>query len=400
MRSFQIIFLLIFIFFYVFITIGAFQNIKTIVTNKYRKKINGLFWVYTLLLIFSFIYLYIYPNQPNKATNYILYFFYNAILFIDLLVKLPLSIAFLFYLFFKGKNKSKTILYSGLVLSFCFVLITIYGTILGNRHIKVNQVELNFPDLPTNFNKYKIVQISDIHLGSFLKSNRLLLKTAKKIEKIDPDLILFTGDLVNNFSNEITNWQKIFMSINYKQNSYSILGNHDYGNYSSWPNKTSKQENFDSIIEAHNKLGFKLLRNENVVIRLGNDSIFLIGVENWGHPPFPQYANLDSAMYNVPENAFKILMTHDPAHWEAQIIGKRNIDLTVAGHTHGLQLGIKIAGIPFSPGYLTRKNWGGLYEFNKTYLYVNTGLGTIGIPWRIDMPPEITVFTLKRSEID
>lgn len=361
---------------------------------------NWLFWIYTFLLIFCFVYLYIYPNQPNEATNYVLYFFYNTILFIDLVVKLPLSIAFLFYLILARKSKSKTILFSGIILSFCLATTIIYGTVLGNRNIKVNQVELEFSNLPPNFNNYKIVQISDIHLGSLLKSNQLLQNAAIKINKINPDLILFSGDLVNNFSNETFSWQKVFADINIKRNSYSILGNHDYGNYSRWPNEKSKQKNFEGIIESHKKLGFTLLRNENVVLKSGNDSIFLIGVENWGHPPFPQYANLDSAMFNIPVNAFKILMTHDPAHWEAQIAGKKKIELTVAGHSHGLQLGIKPAGIPFSLAYLTRKNWGGLYKTDKSYLYVNTGLGTVGIPWRIDMPPEITLFTLKGIEID
>ena len=400
MRSFQIISLLIFIIFYGLITIGAFQNIKTTVNGKYRQKVVWFFWVYTVLLIFSFIYLYIYPNEPKGATNYVLYFFYNTILFIDVVVKIPLSITFLFYLFFSRKNKSKTILFSGLILSFCLATLIIYGTILGNQNIKVNQVELNFSNLPPNFSQYKIVQISDIHLGSLLEFSNLLEKTAININKINPDLILFSGDLVNNFSNETIRWENTFNDINAKGNSFSILGNHDYGNYSRWPDEESKQNNFEGIIKSHKKLGFTLLRNENVVIKMGNDSIFLIGVENWGHPPFPQYANLDSAMFNIPENAFKILMTHDPAHWEAQIAGKKKIELTVSGHTHGLQLGIKPAGIPFSLAYLTRKNWSGLYQSDNSYLYVNTGLGTVGIPWRIDMPPEITVFTLKGIEIE
>ena len=171
-------------------------------------------------------------------------------------------------------------------------------------------------------------------------------------------------------------------------------------NYTKWESKEKKQKNFNEILSYNKQLGFNLLRNEHIVIKKQKDSIFLIGTENWGHPPFPRYADLDAAMLDIPREAFTILMTHDPAHWETKVKDKKDIDLTLSGHSHGLQWGIKPAGITFSLAYLTVCHWGGLYYNEKRILYVNTGLGTVGVPWRIDMPAEITIFILKRGKID
>ena len=399
MRSFQILFLLLFIVLYVAVSLGTFKNLKN-ASKSYKKYYTWLLGAYSLLFFGAFIFLYIYPNQPRHAHNYTIYFYFNAFLFIDFLVKLFLSISYLIYLLFRKRKIGRIILLTGIVISVGLGIIMIYGTLLGKRGLKVTHIELCFENLPSKFNNYKIVQFSDLHLGSFQHSTELLKKTEKQIETIQPDLILFTGDLVNNFWEETIGWEDIFNRINSKRNSYSILGNHDYGNYTTWKSNKDKEENFDKIVEAHKKLGFHLLRNEHVPLILGEDTIYLAGVENWGHPPFPQLANLNKALVNIPEDGFKILMTHDPAHWESQVKGKRNIQFSLSGHTHGLQWGIKVAGITFSLAYLIRKNWGGLYKFNNSYLYVNTGLGTVGIPWRIDMTPELTVFTLKRSKVD
>ena len=182
--------------------------------------------------------------------------------------------------------------------------------------------------------------------------------------------------------------------------AFSVLGNHDYGDYTTWESDKKKQENLEGIIATLNETGFLLLNNENRVIKKNNDSIFLAGVENWGHPPFPQYANLEKALDGIPSDAFSILMTHDPAHWTSKVKKRDDIELTLSGHTHGMQWGIKLAGIKFSIAHLANNYWGGLYRSNNSVLYVNTGLGNVGIPWRLDMAPEITVFTLKRSKVD
>ena len=227
-----------------------------------------------------------------------------------------------------------------------------------------------------------------------------MVKASRIVNDLQPDLLFFTGDLVNNFAGELKGWENVFKNLSNRFASYSILGNHDYGNYSRWENDEAKEENFKKILRAHEAFGFELLRNENVRIYSGSDSIFLMGVENWGHPPFPQYADLEKAMNGVDKSSFEILLTHDPAHWESLIEGKKDIELTLSGHTHGMQMGIKPAGILMSPAYWIRKYWGGLYGTENSYLYVNVGLGTIGIPFRIDNPAEITLITLKRVKID
>lgn len=400
MRSFQMLFLLLFILFYVVVSWGTLKNIKSSTSGNYKNWLGWLFSIYTLLVLGTFIFLYIYPDQPRHAKNYTVYFYFNALLFIDLLAKVFLSVSYLIYLFFRKRKIARTILMAGAIISLGFGVIMLSGTLWGKRGLKITHVELRFNNLPPKFDNYKIVQLSDLHLGSFLHSTSLMNKTENYIKTIQPDLILFTGDLVNNFWEETVGWNSIFNRINANGNSYSILGNHDYGDYTIWKNEREKENNFDKIVDAHKNLGFHLLRNEHVPLILDEDTIYLAGVENWGRPPFPQLANLNKALRNIPENAFKILMTHDPAHWDSQVKGKRNIELSLSGHTHGLQWGIKVAGIPFSLAYTIRKNWGGLYRNNNTFLYVNTGLGTVGIPWRIDMTPELTVITLKRGKVD
>ena len=233
------------------------------------------------------------------------------------------------------------------------------------------------------------------------KNNLILEKTLKQINSLSPDLILFTGDLVNNFFDEVTeNHIVLFNKYLSGFDCYSILGNHDYGNYSDWNSAKEKEFNFSGIISSHEKLGFHLLRNDHVVIKEANDSIFLLGVENWGHHPFPKYADLEEAKRGINDNSFKILLTHDPSHWQSHIRDKEDIQLTLSGHTHGLQWGIKIAGIPFSLSKKVRKNWGGLYTHGCKVLNVNRGIGTVGIPWRIDMPAEISLITLKCRKVN
>jgi predicted MPP superfamily phosphohydrolase len=388
------------ILFYILITFGTVQVLVQLAKAKHKNRFRLSIYLFAIGLIISMVLLYIWPGDIRTTKNYSLYYYFNGILLLDFFFKIPLSFFFIICKLFFNNNNRKTVGWIGLIISGSLSLTLLYGILFGRNDISINKVELEFASLPKQFNNYKIVHISDIHLGSFIRTKQLMNNVQIKIQEINPDLILFTGDLVNNFSYELDGWDTIFNSINMAGKSFSILGNHDYGNYSNWENESDKIENFNILTESHNKLGFKLLRNENTVISEGTDSIYIIGVENWGHPPFPQYANLEQALSGIPINTFKILLTHDPAHWESQIKGKKNIELTLSGHTHGLQLGFNKAGIPFSLSYLTRKNWGGLYKSNNTYLYVNTGLGTVGIPWRIDMPAEITVITLKRVEVD
>jgi predicted MPP superfamily phosphohydrolase len=354
---------------------------------------------YSLLVIAGFILLYVWPLTTRSTNEYTLHLMFNSLLSVDFVFKIPLAFSFLLGIPFSGKNKI-TICYMGFLLSVGLASSVIYGTIWGRKDLTINTIELEFAELPKKFNNLKIFHFSDTHLGGFMKSKQIMNQVISETKKIRPDIILFTGDLVNNFSSELEGWKDIFQKISNSRNSYAILGNHDYGNYSFWKKESEKIKNFNQIVNAHKDFGFQLLNNENVKLKSGEDSIYIIGVENWGHPPFPQYANLEQAMNGVPSNAFKILMTHDPSHWEEVIKKRGDVHLTLSGHTHGMQWGIVKAGITFSLSYFVRHNWGGLYKHDNSYLYVNTGLGTVGIPWRINMPAEMTVITLKRVEID
>ncbi len=400
MRSFALLYISLFLLFYFLITFGAYKNLIQLTSERFRKMSKWIFWSYNFILLLSFVFLYIYPMQPRTATDYTVYFYFNLILFIDFFSKIPLTLALLIHYVVERRRKRKSVLYSGLIISVALILIMVSGTFLGQNKLRINEIMIEFPNLPESFDNYKIAQISDIHLGSFLKTNQLLENAQMNMEKFQPDLVLFTGDMVNNFSRETNGWEVPFQKMTSNVLSFSVLGNHDYGDYTRWKTPQEKTQNLQEIIDAEERFGFDLLRNENVVLKNGTDSVFLIGVENWGHPPFPQYADLEKATIGIPKNAFIILMSHDPAHWESKIKDKEPIELTLSGHTHGFQWGIKTAGIPFSIAYLTRKNWGGIYQSGKNVLYTNVGLGTIGIPWRIDMPAELTLITLKRSKVE
>ena len=399
MRAFQFIYLVIFLIFYLSISLGTIASLSKTVGNTGKKLVRIIILIISILFILGFVFLYVWPNNARDTGEYSWYLIYNALLSIDFIFKIPLSLTFIFGLIF-FRNKKPTIYFIALIISICLGSSVLFGTIHGKNELISNKIELEYSNLPSEFDNYKVLHFSDTHLGTFINSKTLMNKTVREIGNLNPDIILFTGDLVNNFSNELEGWKEIFEKINYKNNSFAILGNHDYGNYSSWSSDTAKVKNFNAIVNAHLDFGFKLLNNENYTLRKGADSIFIVGVENWGHPPFPQYANLDKAMTGVNKETFKILLTHDPAHWDAVVKERQDIELSLSGHTHGLQWGIKKAGINFSLSYFVRKNWGGLYRFGNSDLYVNTGLGMVGIPWRINMPGEITLITLKRVKID
>ena len=399
MRTFQLLSIMLFLIFYALITFGAIKGLLAIALNGNRKKVFRIMLTISLVVLISFFLLYIWPLTTRSTKEYTLHLIFNAVLSIDFVFKIPLALSVLIGIPFAIKRKS-IIYYIGFLLSVATAVSVLYGTLFGRNNLVVNQVELEFPSLPTSFDGYKIVQISDLHMGGFMNSKHLLNKVKAETDEINPEMVLFTGDLVNNFANELDGWNEVFQGITKNRDCYSILGNHDYGNYTNWNSETDKIENFNQIVSSIELFGFKLLNNNHTLLKKESDSIYIIGVENWGHPPFPQYANLEKAMDGIPTKAFKILMTHDPSHWDQVVKHRNDIGLSLSGHTHGFQWGIKKAGITFSLSYFTRKNWGGLYNYKDSYLYVSTGLGTVSSPWRINMPGEITVFTLKRIEID
>lgn len=275
----------------------------------------------------------------------------------------------------------------------------IYGMTVGKYNFKVIKQTLFFPDLPESFDGFQITQISDIHSGSF--DNRDKINYAiDLINAQSSDVLLFTGDIVNTHATEMHPWIETFKKIkNHEYGKFSILGNHDYGEYIEWPSQEAKNKNFESIKDLHRQIDFKLLLNENTKIKKGTAEITLVGVENWG-VKFKKAGDLNKASENIDKEDFKILMSHDPSHWDAEIKDHpKHFHLTLSGHTHGLQFGIEIPGFfKWSPIEYVYKQWAGLYENFGRFIYVNRGLGFHAYPGRVGIMPEITVIQLKKGK--
>lgn len=295
--------------------------------------------------------------------------------------------------------RSKFLSQVGMILASLPFMAFIWGMVKGRFNFRVEQIKLSFPNLPKSFDGLKIAVVSDIHIGSFKGFQSQVEAAIDMLNAQHADILFFTGDLVNNFADELDGWVPILSRMKAKYGKYSILGNHDYGDYyKGWATPAEKAENFRKIEEAHALMGFQLLNNQSVNLIRNDEKIALIGVENWGHPPFPKYADFEKASQGTEGIPFKILLTHNPDHWDDKIMNKTDVDLAFSGHTHGMQFGLRIAGNElWSPAQYKYKHWAGLYQEGKQYLYVNRGFGYIGYPGRVGMPPEITVMELKCS---
>ncbi|MCL7752199.1 metallophosphoesterase [Polaribacter sp. Z022] len=273
----------------------------------------------------------------------------------------------------------------------------IYGIIQGKYNYKVLKYQLSFKDLPDAFDGYTITQISDIHSGSFTNKEKIQYGV-DLINEQKSDLMLFTGDIVNNKADEMDNWIDVFAQLEAKEGKYSVLGNHDYGDYMDWSNKQEKIDNFKAVKDIHKKIGFDLLLDEHRYLEKGGQKIALVGVENWGRG-FKEKGDLEKASKEIKKEDFKILMSHDPSHWEHKVKQDEfNYHLTLSGHTHGLQMGIEIPGwIKWSPSKFVYKQWAGLYEEYGRYINVNRGFGYHAFPGRVGIWPEITVIELKKG---
>ncbi len=268
----------------------------------------------------------------------------------------------------------------------------LHGLTRGWRNFNVAHVPVKVPKLPKAFDGLRVVQISDMHLGSFSRGTDMVRQGVDLINAQQPDLILFTGDLVNNFAHEAEPWLETLGALQAPLGKFAVLGNHDYGDYSIWSGAAEKAANLAQLKEHHRSMGFRLLEDEHVAIEKNGERFTLIGVQNWG-TRFQQYGDLSKAIAGTDPSHFRLLMSHDPTHWEAQARAA-GIDLMLAGHTHGAQFGININGHTYSPAQWIYKQWAGLYEQDGQRLYVNRGFGYIGFPGRVGMPPEITVLTL------
>ena len=270
----------------------------------------------------------------------------------------------------------------------------VYG--FSNKYnYDVRKVQLRFDNLPQAFKGLKIVQISDIHSGSFT-NKQAVEKGVELVMKQSPDVVLFTGDLVNERAVEMEDYMDVFDKIKAPYGVFSTLGNHDYGDYARWNSREDKIANLDQLKNVHQQLGWRLLMNEHVVLDKNGDQICLLGIENWSAKgSFPKYGRMAEAHAGTERYAFKILMSHDPSHWEAEVIPRySDVDLMLAGHTHGMQFGLDIPGFKWSPVQYVYKQWAGLYERGRQKLYVNRGFGFIGYPGRVGILPEITLIEL------
>ena len=274
----------------------------------------------------------------------------------------------------------------------------VYGMIKGAFNYQVRTTKLKMVGLPKSFEGLKIVQISDLHLGSFVSLDPIK-KAVEMINEQQPDMVFFTGDLVNNRSDEAEEFIDVLKEIKAPMGVYSVLGNHDYGDYVQWSSPESKQENLKRLIDIHGEMGWKILMNENVILEREGETLAVLGIENWGaRMRFPKYGDLQKAYRGTEHVKNKLLLSHDPSHWKAQVTKDyKDIDCTFAGHTHGMQFGIEIPGFKWSPAQYVYDEWAGLYKEYEQQIYVNRGLGFLGYMGRVGISPEISVFKLEAA---
>ncbi len=280
-----------------------------------------------------------------------------------------------------------------------FLLLT-YGVFRNRYRYKIFQQLVEIDNLPKALEGLKIVQISDIHSGSFTQKNAIK-RGIKMINDQAADFVFFTGDLVNNVAAEMRPFINVFNEIRAKYGVFSVTGNHDYGDYVQWKSVEAKQSNFNALVETHREMGWDILMNENRIVQIEDSSVAIIGVENYsGSPRFPKYGNLSKAYEGAEAADVRLLLSHDPSHWKYQVTKQfPDIDITFSGHTHGMQFGFEIPGwIKWSPIKYVYKEWAGLYQQGKQYLYVNRGFGFLGYPGRVGILPEITLMELKAKK--
>lgn len=284
---------------------------------------------------------------------------------------------------------------AGIIVAAIGLFLILYGLCFGRTQIETRKVVINSPTIPQSFDGYRIVQLSDIHLGSLLKNEGWLQELPQQINALQPDLVVFTGDLVNSYAAEADGWETLFNAIQAPDGKWACKGNHDYSHYK-WRNDIDSVQNAHDVNKAFIKLGWQLLNDSSTVIKRGQDSIYLCGIENISRPPFRSYGSVTKAMQGIPDSTAVIMLSHDPIAWEDSIKQHKNVLLTLSGHTHAMQLGMDIWGIHLSPASFIHPYWDGTYrnEDKDQYLHVNRGLGYVGFPFRIGMKPEITLIEL------
>ena len=405
----RITFLLFFTLISIFFDYYFYQIVKKYNKNKWIKFLIPVYWSFTIITVTNF---FLYAFQFELGYYYKTITF-NIIIgnFISKVLSLPFILIddlrrLIIYIFRKKSSKSSKKISRSKFLSISASLayglpITslTYGILSNNVYdYRIKRREIKFKKLPIAFDGITVCHVSDIHVGSL--RNRLAVRGGiDMIVNEKPDIIFFTGDLVNDKAKELIGWGDDLSKIKAPLGVFSVLGNHDYGEYTSWRNESSKTKNFNNLLSAQKEFGWNLLRNENTKITVDGESINILGVENWSASRrFQQYGKLDIAYGGLNKNDFKLLMSHNPSHWNAHVTSNfKDIDLTLSGHTHGLQYGIDIGKFRLSPVRLAYKQWADLYSLDEQHIYVNRGFGFMGYPGRVGILPEITILKLKKS---
>lgn len=292
-----------------------------------------------------------------------------------------------------GISRSSFLMKSGLLVASLPIFPLSWGMISGAYDYRIRRQKLVLPNLPKAFHGMRIAQLSDVHSGSFY-NKKAVLGGVEMLLQEKPDMIFFTGDLVNNLASEMRDYQDIFTKLKADLGTFSVLGNHDYGDYHfGREDSAAKRKNLQDLIHTQKIMGWDLLMDENRTIRVGNEEISVVGVQNWGTGRFPKKGNLDKALAGTEDTAVKLLLSHDPSHWRAQVLDT-DVDAMFAGHTHGMQFGVRAENFQWSPVKYIYKEWAGLYKEDQQQLYVNTGFGFLGYPGRVGILPEITIFEL------
>lgn len=402
---------LLFFLLFGLLDIYAFQAFKTVFRNH---SAQIAYWIVTLLVVGNFVYLFFGLNRSDFGNSHAYAFGFLLAIIIPKMIMLVLMLGedvfripqAMFRYFTEGQEAkgeylpSRRKFISQLALGIAAIPLasTLYGIYRGKYNFKVIKHTLYFDDLPDAFDGYRLTQISDIHSGSFDNPDKIEY-AINLINEQKSDTILFTGDMVNNKSSEMLPYKNMFSKLNAKDGMYSVLGNHDYGDYASWNSHEEKVQNLEDLKSIQKEIGFDLLLNESRYIKRNGERIAIVGVENWGAGGFKKAGDLNKATSNINPDDFKILLSHDPSHWEQQVIQDKNhYHLTLSGHTHGMQFGIEIPGlIKWSPIKWRYKYWAGIYEEMNQYINVNRGFGYLAFPGRVGIWPEITVITLKKG---
>ncbi|WP_299464553.1 metallophosphoesterase [uncultured Microscilla sp.] len=404
----------VFLVFYILIEIYIFSGLNLTFKNPLGQKILiGIYFCSLLVTLIGIIAIFTsFPNGYSKVSwtqNLIL-----GLLFSFFITKLVYAVFLLMvdsesvvtYLIRRFSSsdaapslqRRQTLKQIGVLVAMIPLTSFLYGVFKGRYNYRLHKVSLSFPDLPAAFDGFKIVQISDVHSGSF-DDTEAVKRGIEKIQQQQADLILFTGDMINNLAEEIEPYIDLFQSLSAPFGKYAVLGNHDYGEYISWESEEAKKQNLVKLAQHHQAMGFELLNNAQVPIKKANEQIKVVGVENWGKKPYPQEGDLNKAFAQSQPDDFSILMSHDPNHWDLKVLDfPQKVHLTLSGHTHGMQMGVEIPGFKWSPIKYSYKRWAGLYKKAGQYLYVNRGFGFIGFPGRVGIWPEITLIELKKEK--